>query len=99
MAAHYGFTAKACRPYRPRTKGKTERMVNYVKGNFFVRYREFESWAHLSQLMEKWLQEEADQRLHGTVNEIVAERFEREKPHLGRLPAVAFDTATGKPGW
>ena len=92
MAAHYGFTAKACRPYRPRTKGKTERMVNYVKGNFFVRYREFESWAHLSQLMEKWLQEEADQRLHGTVNEIVAERFEREKPHLGRLPAVAFDT-------
>jgi len=23
-------------------------MVGYVKGNFFVRYREFETWAHLN---------------------------------------------------
>ena len=75
MAAHYDFTARACRPYRARTKGKTERMVEYVKNNFFVRYREFESWAHLNQLLEKWLAEEADQRLHGTVKEVVAERF------------------------
>ena len=27
FAAHYGFTPRACRPYRPRTKGKDERMV------------------------------------------------------------------------
>ena len=93
MASHYGFNVRACRPYRARTKGKTERMVNYVKSNFFVRYRCFESWAHLNQLLEKWLREEADQRLHGTVKEIVDKRFEREKPQLGPLPAVGFDTA------
>jgi len=93
LAGHYGFTPRACKPYRARTKGKDERMVGYVKGNFFVRYRSFESWAHLNQLAEQWLTEEADQRLQGTVKEVVAERFEREKPALKALPAVRYDTS------
>lgn len=93
LAGHYGFTPRACRPYRARTKGKDERMVGYIKGNFFLRYRSFESWAHLNQLAEKWLAEEADPRLHGTVKEIVAERFEREKPSLKPLPKVRYDTS------
>ena len=93
LAAHYGFEPRACRPRRARTKGKDERMVRYIKENFFVRYREFESLTHLNQLAEQWLREEADQRLHGTVKEVVAERFEREWPHLQALPAMRFDTA------
>jgi transposase len=39
LAGHYGFRPRACRPYRARTKGKDERMVGYIKDNFFVRYR------------------------------------------------------------
>ena len=93
LAGHYGFTPRACRPYRARTKGKDERMVGYVQGNFFVRYRSFESWAHLNQLAERWLAEEADPRLHGTVKEVVAERFTRERPALAPLPATRYDTA------
>lgn len=93
LAGHYGFTPRACRPYRARTKGKDERMVGYVKGNFFVRYRAFESWAHLNQLAEQWLAEEADQRVQGTVKEIVAERFVREAPCLKPLPAHRYDTS------
>jgi transposase len=93
LAGHYGFTPKACRPYRARTKGKTERMVGYVKHHFFVRYRRFESWAHLQQQLEHWLREEADQRLHGTVKEIVAERFTRERDQLQALPATRWDTS------
>lgn len=93
LAGQYGFTPKACRPYRARTKGKDERMVGYVKGNFFVRYRSFESWAHLNQLAERWLAEEADQRLQGTVKEVVAERFERERPAIKPLPKVRYDTS------
>ena len=50
LAAHYGFTPRACRPYRARTKGKDERMVGYLKQHFFVRYRAFDSWPHLNQL-------------------------------------------------
>lgn len=93
LAGHYGFRPRTCRPYRARTKGKDERMVHYIKHHFFVRYREFESFAHLNQLAERWLAEEADQRVHGTVGEVVAERFAREQPHLQPLPAVRFDTS------
>lgn len=93
MAAVYGFTPRACKPYRARTKGKDERMVGHIKGNFFVRYRAFDSWAHLNQLAEQWLREEADQRLHGTVHEIVAERFLREQPALKALPRLPYDTS------
>lgn len=93
LADHYGFTPRACRPYRARTKGKGERMVGYIKGHFFVRYRAFESLSHLNQLAEQWLKEEADQRVHGTVQEVVQERFVREAPHLQPLPAQRYDTA------
>lgn len=93
LAAWYGFVPRACRPYRARTKGKDERMVGYIKGNFFVRYRAFDSWAHLNQLAEQWLAQEADQRRHGTVREVVVERFKREEPTLGPLPAQRYDTS------
>jgi transposase len=93
LGAHYGFTPRACRPYRAQTKGKDERMVGYIKQHFFVRYRSFESWAHLNQLAEEWLVAEADQRMQDTVKEIVAERFEREAPHLNPLPARRYDTS------
>lgn len=93
LAGHYGFVPRACQPYRARTKGKCERMVGYIKQHFFVRHRSFESWEHLNQLAEKWLQSEADQRLHGTVKEVVAERFAREVPALGPLPPSRHDTS------
>ncbi|MFA2189697.1 IS21 family transposase, partial [Escherichia coli] len=41
LADHYNFLPRACRPRRARTKGKVERMVKYLKENFFVRYRGF----------------------------------------------------------
>jgi len=93
LAGQYDFSPRACKPYRARTKGKDERMVGYIKGNFFQRYRFFESWEHLNQLAEQWLRGEADQRLHGTVQEVVAERFEREKPCLKGLPRMRYDTS------
>jgi transposase len=102
LADYYGFMPRACRPYRARTKGKDERMVGYIKQHFFVRYRSFESWAHLNQLAEQWLAEEADRRVQGTVKEVVAERFSREYPLLKSLPAQRFDTSYleyRKVGW
>jgi transposase len=93
LAGHYGFEPKACRPARARTKGKDERMVGYIKQHFFVRFRDFESWAHLNQLAERWLREEADPRVHGTTREVVSERFAREAPHLHPLPARRYDTS------
>jgi hypothetical protein len=68
-------------------------MVGYVKHNFFERHRSFESFEHMNVLAVLWLEEEADQRFHGTVKEIVAERFAREAPSLGPLPRVRYDTS------
>ncbi|USE34126.1 DDE-type integrase/transposase/recombinase [Endozoicomonas sp. SCSIO W0465] len=94
LAKHYQFQPKACKPYsRAQTKGKTERMVRYIKENFFQRYRSFESIEHLNQLLNDWLLTVADQRVHKTVNEPVYERFEREKTELKALPAIPFDTS------
>jgi hypothetical protein len=93
LAGHYGFRPRACKPARARTKGKDERMVGYIKHHFFVRYRAFDSWAHVNQLAEQWLREEADQRKHGTVREVVAERFAREQSQLQLLPATRYDTS------
>jgi len=93
LAGHYGFAPRACQRGRARTKGKDERMVGYVKHHFFVLHRSFEDVAHLNQLLEQWLKDVADARVHGTVKEIVATRFEREAPQLSSLPVVRYDTA------
>jgi transposase len=99
LAGHYGFVPRACRPYRARTKGKDERMVGYVKGNFFQRYRCFEHLAHLNQLAVKWLSEEADQRVQMTVKQVVAERFGQEAPFLAPLPRIRYDTSYHQKRW
>ena len=93
LAGHYGFQPKACRPGRPQTKGKDERMVGYVKQNFFQRYRHFEPFTHLNTLLQQWLRDVADVRVHGTVKEVVSERFVRERPYLRSLPPWRFDTS------
>jgi hypothetical protein len=67
-------------------------MVGYLKHYFFVRYRQFQSLAHLNQQLEAWLAAKADQRVHGIVHEVVMARFQRDVPHLKALPAMAFDT-------
>jgi hypothetical protein len=47
----HGFTPRAGRPARAQTKGKAERNVGDIKQHFFVRYRAFESWTHLTPLI------------------------------------------------
>ncbi|TDT43592.1 transposase [Halospina denitrificans] len=94
LAGCYGFKPRACRPYRARTKGKTERMVRYVKENFFQRHQRFDSLDHLNHCLEQWLAEVANQREHGTHGDVVMERFRREEaPALQPLPQARFDTA------
>jgi transposase len=85
----WGVEVSACRPYRARTKGKTESGVGYVKrnaiaGRFFASFVELE--AHLAQWMT-----EADQRTHGTTHEQPLVRFERdERSALRPLPSTAM---------
>ena len=82
FARHWGFQVRACAPYRPRTKGKDERGVGYVKSNA-VAGRAFESFAALEAHLARWTREIADQRVHGTTGEAPALRFARDE--AGRL--------------
>ena len=84
FSRHWGFTPRACAPYRARTKGKDERAVGYVKRNA-IAGREFASWGELEGHLELWMREVADRRIHGTTEERPIDRFEREREHLSPI--------------
>jgi transposase len=76
FAAHYGFSIKTHRPYRPRTKGKVERMVDYLKDNF-LRGRVFAGFDDLAHQGRLWL-EESNGRIHATTGERPQDLLARE---------------------
>ncbi|MDB4913998.1 MAG: Transposase [Gemmatimonadetes bacterium] len=78
FAAHWGFTIRACRPYRAKTKGKVERPVHYLRHNF-VYGREFLGDADLNAQALDWLDGTANTRVHGTTHEVPRVRFERDE--------------------
>lgn len=65
FANHYGFTPKTHRIRRPRTKGKVERMVFYVKDNF-LNGRSFADMDDLNAQAVHWLANTANARVHAT---------------------------------
>jgi transposase len=91
FARYYGFTPRACQPYRARTKGKVENGVKYVKRNALAG-RRFSSWEDLNDWLERWSLEVADQRIHGTTHERPAERFAQEQlTPLGTRPPYRYE--------
>lgn len=82
LADHYNFLPRACRPRRARTKGKVERMVKYLKENFFVRYRRFDSFTHVNQQLEQWIADVADKRELRQFKETPEQRFSLEQEKL-----------------
>jgi transposase len=85
----WGVAVAACRPYRARTKGKTESGVGYVKRNA-IAGRSFSSFAELQTHLTRWMTE-VDQRIHGTTHERPIDRFERdERVALRPLPSQAL---------
>lgn len=89
FSRYWGFTPRACAPYRARTKGKDERGVGYVKKNA-IAGRRFASWGAFEAHLDRWSREVADVRVHGTTGVPPVERFVEEKDALrplgGRAP-------------
>jgi transposase len=77
FADYYGFTPRACQPYRARTKGKVESGVRYVRGNFWPGLT-FVDLADLNRQCQAWLDSTANRRVHGTTGEVPLERLARE---------------------
>ena len=81
FAGHWHFTPRACRPYRAQTKGKVERPVRYLRGNF-VYGRTFLHDADLDHQRQLWLERVANVRVHGTTREQPRMRYDREERFL-----------------
>lgn len=90
FATHYGFKPWACRPRRPRTKGKIERPFSYAEQSL-LNGRTFQSLEHLNDVTRWWLEQVNDVHLHRTTNQRPIDRHAEEQPYLIPLPARAFD--------
>lgn len=83
FAAEMGFVPKVCKVLHPQTKGKVERLVQYVKYNFFPG-REFENLEDLNVQVLQWCRN-TDSKVHSTTGKIPLEEMEKEP--LLKLPA------------
>lgn len=81
FAHHWGFRIRACKPYRAQTKGKVERPVRYVRGNF-IYGRDFVGDADLDAQRLWWLEHVANARHHQTIDAVPRVRFETEERAL-----------------
>lgn len=91
FATHYGFTPRVAPAFAPWVKGKVERPIYFVRENFWRGYV-FSSLERSNVDMLAWSHQTA-QRVHGTTQERVCDRFAREKELLSPLPGGAFDTS------
>jgi len=82
--SHHGVTASTHRPYRPRTKGKVERAIRYLKENF-LKGREFADLSDLRAQGRHWQDEVANVRLHATTRARPCDLFVAE----GLIPCAS----------
>lgn len=87
--AHHGAVALPCRVRDPDRKGKVERGVGHAK-NTPLRGLRFESLGAAQTHLDRWEEQWADTRIHGTTKRQVAAMFADEKPHLLPLPVEPF---------
>ncbi|SPP93129.1 Putative Integrase [Bradyrhizobium vignae] len=89
LARHYGFQPRACRPYRPKTKGKVERPFRYIREDFFLG-GVFRNLDDLNGQLRHWLDTVANPRVHATTHRVVNEAFAEEKAALQALPSAPY---------
>lgn len=59
-------------------------MVKYLKENFFVRYRRFDSFAQVNQLLEQWMADVADRRELRQFRQTPEQRFTQNRSICSR---------------
>ena len=93
-ATRMTFSPWVCEGYDPESKGKVEASVKYVKNNFLYG-EEFESFTDLEENSRKWLNDIANERIHGTTRKQPCKMFEEEKKYLKSFKEVIiqYDTS------
>ena len=91
FALHYDFSPTPCNIGKAHEKGKVERMIDYIKGNFMKR-GPYENFDHIKLESKNWLRLIANKRLHTVTRKVLETSFlEEEKQHLLKLPAIVYD--------
>jgi transposase len=80
FAGYYGFKPILARPYKPRTKGKIERTIGYVKQDFIPGLK-YNSLCELNNLRMGWLNK-VNSKIHCTTLEKPSDRLKKEKLNL-----------------
>ena len=95
FAEYYGFSPRACQPYRAQTKGKVERGIGYLKGHFLLGLDlSTRTLDELNREVLCWLREVADVRVHGTTRARPIDRWPAEQAALRALDdRPAYDTS------
>ena len=75
------FRVYMCRKADPESKGKVEKVVDYVKNNY-ARHRTFYNINQWNEDCLSWLQRRGNGKIHGTTRKIPAEVFAEEKKYL-----------------
>jgi len=99
FAAHYGFTPRRCRVYRPKTKGKVEREVRYVRSSFLPSIGgdlSLVPTSRLNELVELWM-ERVDAKVIRDFGKTRMERFSAESMHLRPIPQEHFEYRLPEP--
>jgi transposase len=76
FAEHYAFNTRLCYPRRPQTKGKIERTIGFLKGNFF-NGRIFRDLADVNNQCLEWLKT-VNGKSHATTGRIPEEMLKEE---------------------
>lgn len=87
FASCHGFAVRTCRVRRPRTKGKVERTVDYVKDNFLLG-RTFAGLDDLNAQAAAWLDNTANVRVHATTGRRPLDLLAGEQEHLTPLTRI-----------
>lgn len=90
FARHYGFEIVACNVAKGNEKGRVERGVGYVKGNFLSGLA-LPDFAALNPAAQVWLETVANVRLHRETQRRPVDLWAEERPHLGSVNSRLFD--------
>jgi len=95
FARHYDFAFRACDAGDAKRKGKVERPFRDLKHGFLpeMDLDAPEDIGELNRRTPRWLDSYVHDVVHATTKVTPNERLEIERPHLGALPSLRFDTA------
>ena len=95
FAQFHGFEPNAAEAYRAQTKGKIERPIRYVRGNFWPRLRAVEDLADLNRQAAHWVATVADARLHQTTGTPPTGMPGASRPSMSGNPSPSSAPAPG----